>query len=222
MKAMALAALLVSAPSIAHAADQVVWNGIHIGGSVGYVNSDVQHTDVGGNFAERGLVYETGGGSAAGFVGAGADWQSGAIVVGAAADIGMMGADGEAFPSGADEANEFYMTSKVKTLASLRGRAGFALDGVLIFATGGIAFGDVDSKAHYEGESPNIQDGWRTGWVAGGGVEYAINENWTLKTEGLYYDLGTTEAYWPGFGTIYLEKVSATVVVGRAGLNYRF
>jgi outer membrane immunogenic protein len=222
MKAIAVVALLAAAPSIAQAAEPAQWNGAYLGAMGGYANSDVQHTDVNGNFGGEGLVYETGGSSAAGFVGAGYDWQSGQFVLGAAADIGMMSANGEAFPSGPDEADEFYMTSKVKALASLRGRAGIALDRALIYVTAGVAAADMETLAFYIGSPSNAHDGWRNGWVAGGGLEYAINDQWSVGVEGLYYDLGTTQAYWPTFENVYLEKVKASVVVGRAGLNYRF
>jgi len=32
------------------------------------------------------------------------------------------------------------------------------------------------------------------GWTAGAGIEYAISNNWSVKVEYLYYELGTESA----------------------------
>ena len=58
---------------------------------------------------------------------------------------------------------------------TVRARAGVAFDRVLIYATGGLAYSDDN-----------------TGWVAGGGVEWALPVNWfgssavTFGVEGLW------------------------------------
>jgi len=57
--------------------------------------------------------------------------------------------------------------------ASLRLRAGFASGRFLVYATGGLAFADFDNL----------------GWVAGGGLEYALSDHWTVGAEYLYYEI---------------------------------
>lgn len=56
--------------------------------------------------------------------------------------------------------------------ATLRLRAGFAIDRLLAYGTGGVAFQDFDD----------------TGWVAGAGVEYAMTNNLSLGLEYLHYN----------------------------------
>jgi outer membrane immunogenic protein len=71
------------------------------------------------------------------------------------------------------------------------------------------------------------------GWTAGGGVEWLVYPNWSLKVEYLYYDLGrVTFAMSP---LVNSALVGTQVTVGapfastrfngnivRAGLNYHF
>jgi outer membrane immunogenic protein len=76
----------------------------------------------------------------------------------------------------------------------------------------------------------------RGGWTVGGGVEGAVGDNWSLKVEYLYVDLGTvttTFATLPGCfgipgGCIGIAAGSGTISsritdnIVRVGLNYRF
>ncbi len=132
-------------------------------------------------------------------------------------------------------------------LGTARGRAGFALDRAFIYGTGGLAFGNVKSatsvalKAHcasVDCSSPNVdangvwsgsKSGVKVGWALGGGVEYALTNNVSLKAEYLHYDLGKVSyALSPDAGAVALLPASAVVRakisgdIARAGVNYRF
>ncbi|MGM4988905.1 outer membrane protein [Tardiphaga sp. 841_E9_N1_2] len=63
-----------------------------------------------------------------------------------------------------------------------RGRAGvtFMDSHLLVYGTGGMAFGEVKDSGI---------DKMRIGWTAGGGVEWAFRQNWSAKVEYLYTDL---------------------------------
>lgn len=63
-----------------------------------------------------------------------------------------------------------------------RARAGVTLmDGrLLAYGTGGMAFGQVKDAGI---------DKMRIGWTAGGGLEWAFQQNWSAKIEYLYTDL---------------------------------
>jgi opacity protein-like surface antigen len=65
---------------------------------------------------------------------------------------------------------------------TVRARAGYAVDRMLIYVTGGLAYGGMSSN-WWGGDNS------ATGWTIGGGVEYAFTNNWTAKIEGLYIDL---------------------------------
>ena len=78
---------------------------------------------------------------------------------------------------------------------TVRARAGFAFDRALVYATGGFAYGDIGTRRsvyHRRSRQRAIygnDNGTNTGWVLGGGVEYAFTNNLTAKVEGLYVNL---------------------------------
>ena len=83
---------------------------------------------------------------------------------------------------------------------SIRGRAGIAWDRALIYATGGVAFASFNTSYNFIGNlngSPLINGGGtfnasndfsntRTGWTVGGGVDYAVTDNWSVFAEYRY------------------------------------
>jgi outer membrane immunogenic protein len=84
------------------------------------------------------------------------------------------------------------------------------------YITGGIAYGDIRAD-QANGSSSTT----KTGWTAGGGVEYGISPNWSAKLEYLHIDLGTATFMGAASGTPTL-KVPITDDIVRAGLNYRW
>jgi outer membrane immunogenic protein len=56
------------------------------------------------------------------------------------------------------------------------------------------------------------------GWTIGGGLEYALTNHWTVRTEYLYADLGKTTFTQSGFNV----GVKTTENIVRAGLSYKF
>jgi outer membrane immunogenic protein len=116
---------------------------------------------------------------------------------------------------------------------TVRGRLGYAMDRFMIYGTGGFAFGGADQKGFTDnfGNYRDAHNDTRTGFAAGGGIEYAFTPNLTGKIEGLYVNLernrdngfvGTlngTPVYTTGFGRANNDSEFAVV---RAGLNYKF
>ena len=127
----------------------------------------------------------------------------------------------------------WYSTASenVQNLGTLRLRAGVAVDRALIYATGGLAYGDVrySSATQYNGpvaEYVGSASAWKVGWTLGGGVEYALTNNWTIKAEYLYYRLGDqsyaaqpVEANPPN---IVGHTFSTNGDIVRVGVNYKF
>jgi outer membrane immunogenic protein len=118
-------------------------------------------------------------------------------------------------------------------LGTVRGRIGFAVDRVLLFATGGLAFGNVQAGLANGGISTVTYDSnTELGWTAGAGVEFALGENWTAKVEYLYVDLGSNATctsaancgtdFLPTFGSPADDSVKFTANVVRAGFNFKF
>lgn len=112
--------------------------------------------------------------------------------------------------------------SRTTLLATVRGRAGIVLNRILVYATGGGAFGQVraglDPPASFDSATGNI------GWTAGGGLEFALSDRWSAKIEYLYVDLGTGLCSSASCGTTSLSPISVTMTenVIRTGLNFRF
>jgi outer membrane immunogenic protein len=100
-------------------------------------------------------------------------------------------------------------------LATARGRVGVAWDRLLFYGTGGVAFQNVKFAV----TAPPLTTPLATtidavGWTAGGGVEFAISPNWSVKAEYLYVNFNN-QTIGPGTFTL-IENVV------RGGVNYRF
>jgi outer membrane immunogenic protein len=94
---------------------------------------------------------------------------------------------------------------KADVQGSIRGKLGIAWDRVMIYGTGGVAFGGFNtnfSLASAGGVTaagivvpPFLANGsfstTRTGWTAGGGLQYAITNNWRVFGEYRFSDFGT-------------------------------
>ena len=105
----------------------------------------------------------------------------------------------------------------VNWFGTVRGRIGYAFNTLLIYGTGGLAYGKVESglKDHeIPSQSEHVSD-INLGWTAGGGVEYAFAPNWSAKFEYLHVDLGWTDR------TGHF-RADAEFDLVRLGLNYRF
>ncbi len=131
---------------------------------------------------------------------------------------------------------------------TVRGRLGYAFDRTLVYGTGGFAYGGGGGNDF--GLPNSSRNDFRTGWTAGGGIEYALptdsflnffkSSAVTLKVEGLYVNLDRDNrnngvfAYSPATGATYSVNTPGVVTTGytsrrsdefavvRAGLNYKF
>jgi len=102
-------------------------------------------------------------------------------------------------------------------LATVRGRLGYAgFDNWLLYVTGGGAFGNIKASNSLAGNASSN----RTGYALGGGVEYALWSNWSVKLEYLYVDLGKFDC-GIACGAV-TDDVSFKANTVRAGINYRF
>jgi outer membrane immunogenic protein len=132
----------------------------------------------------------------------------------------------------------------VEWFGTVRGRLGYAFDRALIYGTGGFAYGDGPDNcnsvqapalaAAFPGRAARCTGDIRTGWAAGGGVEYAFTPNVSAKVEALYVSLGGTnasrfvgDAYTAAGGAptqVFLTRRARDddFVVVRAGLNWKF
>jgi outer membrane immunogenic protein len=137
-------------------------------------------------------------------------------------------------------ANE-NISTRMDWFSTVRARGGFAFDRWLVFATGGLAIGHFRSNTSViygaDGTSPvfaNSQhigsnERTRLGFAVGGGVEYAFDNNWSLKAEYLFMDFGTWTYSSPlvapagvAPGYLWVTSVRSREHIARIGINYRF
>ena len=121
---------------------------------------------------------------------------------------------------------------KTDWLWTLRPRIGWVFgDGRwLIYGTGGLAVGNAKHTAAYSDNllPPNSAaistSETKVGWVAGVGGGYAISNNWSIKAEWLYTDLGTAHASaaTPDGYAIITSTGNIRSNIVRVGVDYRF
>ena len=100
---------------------------------------------------------------------------------------------------------------------SARGRIGYAFDRVLVYGTGGVAFGDL-SNQYTLGVLNYSQPHTRVGYTVGGGLEYAISNNWSLRGEYRYTNFGTFNDTVGGVNVRHHETDNRV----QAGFSYKF
>jgi outer membrane immunogenic protein len=130
---------------------------------------------------------------------AGYNWQSGSVVYGVETDLSATHLESAmhgmlTFPLGFQPPSTTSTTATIDWYGTLRGRLGVATGPVLFYGTAGLAYGNVglSSNVTLFGFPLNSQlTTVRTGWVAGGGVEYKLRPNLMLSLAYQYVDLGT-------------------------------
>jgi outer membrane immunogenic protein len=102
-------------------------------------------------------------------------------------------------------------------LFTARPRLGVILgDSLLAYATGGLAVTNekvTQSATALMGTLNSTIDETRIGWVVGGGLEYAVSRNWSIRAEYLHLDFGTAS----GSGNIVVQTAVLGNVLCLAG-----
>jgi outer membrane immunogenic protein len=118
-------------------------------------------------------------------------------------------------------------------IGTARATLGYVWDRALYYATGGLAFGEVNSSVNaivirhavFSGSTSDT----RLGWTAGGGVAYAFTDRISGKLEYLYFDLGnvnynvieTSGFVGHGFPASWPASAKTTGSIIRVGLNLK-
>lgn len=115
--------------------------------------------------------------------------------------------------------NAVVYASDVSWAGTLRVRAGYAVDRVLLYATGGYAGASLDlAYTNVTASTSASQSKWVHGYALGVGLEYAFTRNLSGKAEYLYTALGDTGA----FTGAYAARADYSSSAVRMGVNYRF
>lgn len=159
-----------------------------------------------------------------GFVGglhAGYNIQSDSFVFGLEGDVEYADLSGKTdiLQEADDEAPVGEIRQDIDWLASLRLRAGVAMDRALFYATGGLAVGGVDMKI-IDSQDDEVADGSTTawGWTIGGGLEYAFTDELSARVEYRYTELEDTDVSGEGATADFENSFHAV----RGGLSWHF
>ncbi len=227
--------------------------GGHAGGAWNTATVD-DHYDYQGDPKSRSDV-NVSGVIAGGQIGYNFQWRN--IVFGPEADLGYLGLSGSrsiALPPSADclahrSATPCGLDANYSNSGGLygdvTGRIGYAADQVLFYAKGGVAFLNTDIKANYVGQNcstttakcgpfnPSVfnfeQSDTLWGWTVGGGIEYALSPQWSVKVEYQHFDFGSTSVLHDGdynfTGSLYSHlkgsaEISQTVDSVMVGVNF--
>ncbi len=170
------------------------WTGFYIGGQVGEAFGESRLARTGGTAALTGNNYSRPNGiiggahmgynfstQGLGFGGAGI-LGAGGLVIGIEGDI-----DGSDYRSTVGTAS---LRNQIQ--GSARGRLGLGVDRALFYVTGGAAFAQFQLGYGPAGAvAAQTASATRVGWTVGGGVEYAVTTQWSLRGEYRYSDFGT-------------------------------
>lgn len=205
-------------------------------------------------------------GGALGGLQAGYNWQvNQAWLIGVEADFDWSHIDGQGtsnfliapgvFPPGT---SNFVVNQNVEWFGTVRGRLGWTpMNQTLLYGTAGLAYGHVSENVALNSTTGNNLSGptfgffcttgancfvgnssrTATGWTVGGGVEYAVWQNLSVKAELLYVDLGggdTVRVTAVNGGSLGCAGLACTpssfsaafsrldFYVARGGLNWKF
>jgi outer membrane immunogenic protein len=184
----------------------ISWAGYHVGIQGGASFWSSEHLFTGG-VASGDFDFSSG------FIGAGwgSTWQRGALVYGFDSDISFAGTGGSRSSLSCGVGACF---TDVHYFGTSRVRLGYAMDRMLVYATGGLAYASVKA-----GNATDQDSKTRYGWALGAGIEWMLRPGWSAKVEYQHLDLGDGRTYSTG-GSGAGVDLSADIV--RAGINYRF
>lgn len=240
------------------------WAGPYVGVNVGWGWGDNASSVVGNDAASalfisfanpplRPAAFDVGGG-VVGFQ-FGYNWQlAGRWVFGVEADMQLSDVNGDGTTTTSVGASVQTLTYRdhLRGFGTVRARAGYLVtDSVLVYATGGFAFGEVRQSTTMAAGTFSLNvltppqffcpanavcfaggdSSWQTGWTVGGGGEFRFLPNLSLKLEYLYANFGSRDGYLiRALVPDDPNAVSTMTVSGddleyhfvRAGLNWHF
>lgn len=172
-----------------------LWEGFYAGVIGGFLSGELE---------------PSGGGAIASFdattygVMAGYNFQDDHIVYGGELDI-QMGNASTSVPAGIANNNPFALDFDIDYLVDLRGRLGYAMDNVLVYAAGGLTAAKISTAGGgFTG----------SGWNAGAGVDFGLTDDVFLGGEYVYRNLSGEDS----IGTPY----DLTGHSFQARIGYRF
>lgn len=132
----------------------------------------------------------------------------------------------------------YYGKDSIGNLGTARARLGYVYGDWMPYVTGGLAWADLKNSLGCDAgrvasttgcqnkvsQFDTSHSGYKAGYALGAGVEYAVNKNWSVKTEYMYANFGKNKVTlndpnWPAASERNFKTDLHTV---RLGVNYRF
>jgi outer membrane immunogenic protein len=194
-----------------------LWTGCYVGGNIGgaWANIDVTEVSTGGSVSASNSGFAAGGQI-------GCDYQAGAWVFGFRDMF-----DGTSLSKSATLATVPFtgtVDSRTHWFDTLTARGGYLVaPNVLLYAQGGAAWTNTDitflnGAGSQIGEFSNN----RTGWTAGGGVEWMFAPHWSVFAEYNFMGFGTRSAAFTSCAGSCVLSTKASIQDALVGLNYKF
>ncbi len=209
------------------------WTGLYVGATAGYgwgVGKEPRWIYPDGSV----VTFKDDSGGFTGGLSVGALDQTGSFVYGVEADLQYLDLGGYKWGDTFLNINGLDSNGiggELNWYGSIRGRVGYAFDRTLIYATSGFAFGGgkEDKTCQFlfdtlPGAFGHCQKKTGVGLTVGGGVEYAITDNITIKGEGMYLRLHRkgSRVLDSDTGDVYRGRDRDEAAIFRLGVNYKF
>jgi outer membrane immunogenic protein len=216
---VAVAFLVLAAGSVVAA--ETDWSGVYFGLNSGYTFSRAQAHYTAPAFSTYKIDSDPDGWSVGGQLGANYQLTNGTldhVVLGLEVEFSYV----HVYDTIYDHASDAHgrPDNSIKTSSdyagTVRARLGYAVGRFLPYVTAGGAGTDAEVHATDDGLS---QSDFLLGWTAGGGLEYAIDKNWSARIEYLYADFGRHTWF---SGKSWESNSGLTSNTIRFGVNYRF
>jgi outer membrane immunogenic protein len=148
--------------------------------------------------------------------------QAGNFVYGIEADFGFLGSRTKGvFTDAGNPLRVVHVSADTGFYSDVTGRAGLTLGNALIYAKGGLALftGGIHVADAFDSLFQN--SGTFTGWTVGGGVEYMIAPNFSLKAEYQYFDFDNSNFSCCLISTAGRLDNNITANTLKVGFNYQ-
>jgi len=199
------------------------FSGAYVGGQLGYVDADDDGDETSSDWSQESSPDGPSFGLLAGY-----NWVSDSgFLLGVEFDVEeRTSTDDESYQQFAGVTNTRYtVESELKAAISLRGRIGYFLNPrTLVYTTAGVAsvrvrreFKDLDLE---EGGGSSSETQWQDGWTAGVGLEYMMKDEFSVRAEYRYTDLGEHRIDATVYDETYSQDLSEDSF--RVALIYRF
>lgn len=175
------------------------WTGIYIGAHGGYAFGQERLQPFAGPVARPDIDGAFGG------IQSGANWQF--------ARNWLIGIEADSSWGSINGTGPFGAVTKIDTLGTVRGRLGYVMNNWMLYTTAGGAW--AHTKAFVPGDTS--YDRFLLGWTAGAGVEYLLNERWSLKAEYLYTEFAQNHVQV----MTNTETQDTKIQTIKVGINYR-